>query len=182
MAEGGITETIGKVADALKKLGLTTLAFAVAVLAAGMLWLPDAALARLKLLPFRNAHDQWIAPAFWLSALVCCFSALMKLNRPLKHKFAGRQVRKHFLRRLVHLTPGEKGALREFISERSRTKVLPAEHPIVVALSSADLIWRDSQLCHPELNRESGGLTYPMVYQINETVWHLLHERPSLLN
>ena len=41
MAEGGYIKTVEKVAEAINKLGLPMIAAAVAIVTAGMLWLPD---------------------------------------------------------------------------------------------------------------------------------------------
>src|SRR5258708_25158007 len=151
MAEGGgYTDVIGKVADAINTLGLPKLALAVAVVAGGLLWLPDKLLTKAKILPFRNAHEDWIALGFWLAAVfaVVCFGLWLWAwgLRLLRGHPSKRKYRKYILERIDKLTPDEASLVGEFVRKQTRTLELPSEHPTVVALLNARLIWRPQQM------------------------------------
>jgi hypothetical protein len=183
MADGGITELIGKVADAIKSLGVTTIAAAVAVVAAACLWLPDRRLASLHLLTFRNAHPDWVGPAFWIAAILLGLTGIVRVQKSLRGGQSVASIKRHFRKRLAHLTPKEKGLLYEFLANQTRTKELPSENPTVVSLTNAGILWRPTQMIGPRLDYNApGGLTFPMMYQIHETVWQILKEQPDLLN
>jgi hypothetical protein len=168
-----LKETVEKVADAINKIGLSKLALTAAILAAGLLWLPDRTLKSVKLLAFRNAHADVFPPIFWF----CLIFVLLSITRNVLHfvntPFRNRSYRKARLEILSKLTPKERGLLNEFFQSRSRTLRLPGENPTVVSLYESGLIWRPAQIVSPDLDRNSDGLTYPTIFKIHDWVWDL---------
>lgn len=183
MAEGGIKETIDKVADAIRKLGLPLLALAFALVACALLWFSDSRLQWMKLLSFRNAHADTVPVVFWVCSVFVALNWCARLPRMLRRGESKRVIRRNALKRLQKLTPKEKGCLWEFVSQQSRTVELPMEDPTVVALTQAGLIFTPTQRVEPRLNRNVLGspLTYPAIHHVHEVVWELLVQHPELL-
>jgi len=64
-------------------------------------------------------------------------------------------------------------------------KELLSHDPTVMSLFNATILIRPTQFIQPQFARgdysSSSGLVFPAVYQVNETVWMILQDRPDLL-
>ena len=132
-------------------------------------------------LSFRNTHSDWIAICFWIAAVFVGLNFIHWLVAPLMSHFRGhpsmRARRKAVLKRLETLTDDEAFILSRFITENTRTLVLPSENPTVVALQQSRLIWLPKQIGTIRFDRNSpSGLTQPSIYHIDETAWQWLRQ------
>ena len=150
-----------------------TVAGAVFLFTAGMLFLPDRALAWVSALPLRAQYGPWFGGALLLSLAVLIAYAV-----PPVYKFARDQVANWATVRrgrtyLASLTPAERTILRGFISKNTRTQQLSFEDGVVKGLQAVGVLIRASQIL--------SGPSLHTAYNLQPWAWSWLKMHPELV-
>jgi len=146
--------------------------FAVLLASGALLFLPDGALGVLGLVQLRTTYRGWIGAVFILSAALLLSHPLAAWGGRIRAWWSKKEFVRVSRKRLLQLTPVEKGILRKFIAENTRTQTLNFMDGVVTGLESAHIVYRASNV---------GTADGDFAYNLQPWAWEQLRKTPDLL-